>query len=97
MAVIGYARVSASTQDLASQEDALRATGCERIYADHGASGAKASRPEWDRCRDALRTDVRVGGTERVKVLLHFRFVTSALQRPHQAGKHPLVFGSRRP
>lgn len=53
--VIGYARVSTTAQDFAAQEDALQAAGCVRIYADHGVSGARASRPEWDRCRDNLR------------------------------------------
>lgn len=55
MAIIGYARVSTTGQDLGAQEDALREAGCERVYADHGKSGARASRPEWDRCREALR------------------------------------------
>ena len=55
--IVGYARVSTTGQDLASQEDALTAAGAERIYADHGVSGARASRPEWDRCREHLRAD----------------------------------------
>lgn len=56
MATIGYARVSTTGQDLAAQQDALRAAGCERVYADHGVSGARASRPEWDLCREVLRS-----------------------------------------
>ncbi len=45
----GYARVSTDAQDEAGQVARLRAAGCERVYTDHGVSGAKASRPEWDR------------------------------------------------
>jgi DNA invertase Pin-like site-specific DNA recombinase len=51
---IGYARVSTSGQDHDPQLDRLTAAGCDRIYTDT-ASGALASRPEWDRCRDQLR------------------------------------------
>ena len=32
----------------------LEAAGCTRIYTDTGASGAKASRPEWDMCLNRL-------------------------------------------
>ncbi|WP_039795789.1 recombinase family protein [Nocardia araoensis] len=55
MAVIGYARVSTTDQDPQLQLDALSAAGCERIFTDHGVSGAKAERPELDRCLDHLR------------------------------------------
>ena len=52
---IGYARVSTSDQHPEAQADRLKAAGCERVYVDHGVSGSLARRPEWDRCRDALR------------------------------------------
>lgn len=54
MARIGYARVSKSDQHPEAQQDRLKAAGCTRVYVDHGASGAKASRPEWDRCLERL-------------------------------------------
>jgi len=54
MATIGYARVSTDDQHPEAQEERLKNAGCTRIYTDHGASGAKASRPEWDKCLERL-------------------------------------------
>ena len=42
---IGYARVSTKDQKLRMQTDALIAVGCDKIFRDHGVSGAKDSRP----------------------------------------------------
>ena len=52
--LIGYARVSTADQTLASQEDDLRAAGCERIFSDV-ASGAKTARPGLEDALDHLR------------------------------------------
>lgn len=52
---IGYARVSTNDQDLTMQIEALERDGCERIYSDK-ASGAKKSRPEFDKALDQLRS-----------------------------------------
>lgn len=46
--MIGYARVSTKDQKLRMQMDALNAVNCDRIFKDHGVSGAKASRPGLD-------------------------------------------------
>lgn len=42
---IGYARVSTEEQNLDLQRQALEAAGCEKIYEDHGISGAAIERP----------------------------------------------------
>ena len=53
--LIGYARVSKTEgQDTASQVDALRVAGCERVFEDR-ASGGRWDRPELHRLLDQLR------------------------------------------
>ncbi|MBF4595801.1 recombinase family protein [Curtobacterium flaccumfaciens] len=54
--LIGYARVSTRQQDTDRQEQDLLAAGVRRddLYVDHGVSGARASRPAFDRALDAL-------------------------------------------
>src|SRR5699024_10670714 len=54
MAKIGYARVSTKEQNLDSQNDVLKAYGCERIFSEK-ESGRKYKRPELDNCLDYLR------------------------------------------
>lgn len=56
--LVGYARVSTGEQNLAMQQDALKAAGCEEIYDDE-MSGVKAERPG---LRKALEF-VRAGDT----------------------------------
>ncbi len=53
---IGYARVSTSTQDADRQVADLLAAGVRRddLYTDRGTSGARASRPEFDKALVAL-------------------------------------------
>lgn len=55
MSRIGYARVSTLDQHPETQAAALQAAGCERIFTDHGVSGAKASRPQLDAALAYLR------------------------------------------
>ncbi len=52
---IGYARVSTADQNLDLQTDALKQAGCEKIFADHGVSGAKTERPGLDKALDQIR------------------------------------------
>lgn len=49
---VGYARVSTKDQKLRMQLEGLKAIGCDRIFKDHGISGAKGKRPGLD---DALK------------------------------------------
>ena len=51
---IGYARVSTKDQNLELQLDALKKSGCEKIYQDI-ASGAKTERPELNNMIDNIR------------------------------------------
>lgn len=52
--IIGYARVSATDQNLDAQTDALTAAGAERLFSER-VSGVKAERPELDKMLDQLR------------------------------------------
>ncbi len=54
--LIGYARVSTRNQSTDRQEADLLAAGIRRddLYIDHGVSGARASRPQFDRALAAL-------------------------------------------
>ncbi|MEB0267704.1 recombinase family protein [Cryobacterium sp. 10I5] len=54
--LIGYARVSTRQQSTDRQEVDLLAAGVRRddLYVDNGVSGARASRPNFDRALDAL-------------------------------------------
>ena len=54
--LIGYARVSTRQQSTDRQQADILASGVRRddLYIDHGISGARASRPQFDRALDAL-------------------------------------------
>ena len=54
--LIGYARVSTRQQSTDRQQADILASGVRRddLYVDHGISGARASRPHFDRALDAL-------------------------------------------
>jgi DNA invertase Pin-like site-specific DNA recombinase len=56
--LIGYARVSTRQQSTDRQQADLLASGVRRddLYIDHGVSGARASRPQFDRALEALIT-----------------------------------------
>jgi DNA invertase Pin-like site-specific DNA recombinase len=54
--LIGYARVSTRQQSTDRQQADLLAAGVRRddLYLDHGVSGARASRPQFDQALEAL-------------------------------------------
>jgi DNA invertase Pin-like site-specific DNA recombinase len=54
--LIGHARVSTKQQSADRQQADLLAAGVRRddLYVDHGVSGARASRPQFNRALDAL-------------------------------------------
>ena len=54
MTLVGYARISTADQNADSQQDALTAAGCERIFTDK-ASGKLARRPKLDALLDYVR------------------------------------------
>src|SRR5260370_42375053 len=55
--LIGYARCSTDTQDLAAQRDRLRELGVaeNRVYLDHGLTGTNRNRPGLDQALAAVR------------------------------------------
>lgn len=53
--LVGYTRVSTRDQEPGSQESALLAAGCSRVFVDHGESSRIRDRPEWLACLDYLR------------------------------------------
>ena len=55
MAIIGYARVSTTEQNLDLQLNALHAAGAERVFSDQGVSGSKTERPQLAAVLDHLR------------------------------------------
>lgn len=54
--MIGYARVSTEEQNLDWQIQALKKIGCEKIFRDHGISGARQSRPGLNRALKELQS-----------------------------------------
>lgn len=54
MNLVGYARVSSTSQNLDLQTDALTQAGAIRIFKDR-ASGATMERPEWVECLEYLQ------------------------------------------
>lgn len=53
---IGYCRVSRTDQNLSLQITALKNAGCSRIYQDHGISGTRMDRPEFQKALNAVQS-----------------------------------------
>jgi DNA invertase Pin-like site-specific DNA recombinase len=100
---IGYARVSADEQNLALQLDALKKSGCDRVFTDK-ASGTRVVRPGLDDALSHLRSgDTLVvwkldrlgrsvkGLVDVVNVLkareVHFRSLTDGIDTKTPAGR----------
>jgi DNA invertase Pin-like site-specific DNA recombinase len=80
---IGYARVSSRDQNLDSQLDMLTKDGCERIFEDK-ASGARESRPGWDKLLDYIRPGDTIVITELSRMtrsLMHLLSLVKDLER----------------
>lgn len=56
MAVVGYARVSSTGQDLATQIEKLKAAGATKIFEEK-QSGTDKARPELAKCLDYVRDE----------------------------------------
>src|SRR6516164_879468 len=76
MATIGYARVSTSRQDYTLQQQALKAAGCEKVYAEK-ISGARSDRPQLARMLKAI------GAGDTIVVTRLDRLVRSTLDLLH--------------
>lgn len=50
----GYARVSSDTRDYAGQVEALKAAGCDKIYAEKASGGSRHGRPDLAKLMKAL-------------------------------------------
>jgi DNA invertase Pin-like site-specific DNA recombinase len=79
---VGYARVSSSDQKLDSQFDALKQTGCHKVFSDR-ISGIKANRPGWEQLMTYVRPGDSVIVTELSRMsrsLMHLLEVVQAFE-----------------
>lgn len=83
MTRIGYARVSSRDQNLDSQMDMLTKAGCGKIFEDK-ASGARESRPGWDKLLECLRTGDTIVVSELSRMtrsLMHMLLLVKELEQ----------------
>jgi DNA invertase Pin-like site-specific DNA recombinase len=86
MARVGYSRVSTGNQHDEGQLDKLRAAGVDRIFTDHGVSGTKAHRPQWDECRGYLRSGDTLVVTKLDRVGRSVRHLVELANELHDRG-----------
>lgn len=55
MAVVGYARVSTTDQDLKIQHSALQSAGCQKIFSEKKSGTQQLARSQLEACLDYLR------------------------------------------
>jgi DNA invertase Pin-like site-specific DNA recombinase len=53
--IVGYARCSSNDQNVEIQLAALKAAGCEKVFADKGLTGTNTERPEYKRMVEFVR------------------------------------------
>src|SRR5262245_12072167 len=90
--LLGYARVSTGSQSLEAQIEALKAAGCERIYAEK-RSGADGERKELTRLLNAARPGDTVVVTRLDRLARSTRDLLNTLDR---FGKNGIGFKSLR-
>lgn len=89
--IVGYARVSTDKQDEARQLSELRAHGITQtrnIYTDHAVSGAKTSRPDYDRMVDDLASGDVVVVTELDRLGRNTGHVITTIAELREKGIH---------
>jgi DNA invertase Pin-like site-specific DNA recombinase len=52
---VGYARCSSNDQNVAIQIEALKAAGCEKVFADEGLTGTNTDRPQFKAAIEYVR------------------------------------------
>jgi DNA invertase Pin-like site-specific DNA recombinase len=89
---IGYARISASDQDIAAERAALKAAGCEVVFHEK-ASGGRWDRPELHRVLDQLNKGdvVVVWKLDRLSRSLHDVLIIMERIQDKKAGFRSLI------
>jgi DNA invertase Pin-like site-specific DNA recombinase len=95
MAVIGYARVSTTDQNLDLQVQALNKAGAERIFTEQGVSGSKTDRPQLNAAIDHLRAGDVLTVWKLDRLGRNTRHVLEVIEtlRGRQIGFHSLTEG----
>jgi DNA invertase Pin-like site-specific DNA recombinase len=71
-------------EDPEALRDRLQAARCTRIFTEKGAGGARALRPEWDRCLDRLKNGDTLVCTKLDRIgrsVRNLMYVSSLLQQ----------------